>query len=124
MYCKSYDLVINSGTGSNYPSPRMAIAPRINESNSNSPAPSPGGTDGTNTPVDLTLADEARASQRDEPLHESDYHQLLLDYIELHGRSHHVLKYAITKEVKSTGITISLIDFALFCLLLVSVRLE
>lgn len=36
-------------------------------------------------------------------LDESDYNQLLLDYFEMHGRSIHLVKYAIIKEVKSTG---------------------
>jgi hypothetical protein len=43
-------------------------------------------------------------SEDETHLHESDYQQLLLDYFEIYGRSSYVMKYAITKEVKITGI--------------------
>lgn len=41
---------------------------------------------------------------------EQDFNQLLLDYFEIHGRSIHLVKYAIIKEVKFTGIFYVLLE--------------
>jgi hypothetical protein len=92
VYCKSYDLVVQ-GAGSAYPSPRLSLA-----TTATVPIRSHHTLDGVSI-----LDGEERKQAEEEPLHESDYQQLLLDYIEVHGRSNFVLKYAITKEVKSTG---------------------